>query len=169
MILILDASPIIAFYSEIGEPRLLHELTNYGYQLIAPIAVVNEILKGRKPTWSILERAIKCRNITIFNKFSSSEISGFRRRFPNLHEGEIQVLILGVKMKKAGSEYICVFDEGSARKIATRHGIAKTGTIGLIDVLNDLGIIDKKIKENLLNILNHSKFRIKTSLIRENQ
>ena len=164
MILILDASAIIAFYSEMHEPQLLHELTNYGYKLLAPVAVANEISKGRKPTWSILKRAIRDGKITIANKFSSSELLTFKKRFPDLDEGEIQVLILGAKMKKRGSEYICVFDEGPARKIATRHQIAKKGTIGLLDVLNDLGIIDKKKRETLLNVLKHSKFRMKDLL-----
>jgi len=169
MILILDASSIIAFYSEMHEQQLLHELTNYGYQLIAPIAVINEISKGRKPTWSKLKKAIDDGKITTASGFSSSEISAFKKRYPNLDEGEIQVLILGAKKKKKGDEYMCVFDEGPARKIASHHQIAKTGTIGLLDVLNDLGIIDEKKKESLLNVLNHSKFRIKKSLVSANR
>lgn len=161
MILILDASALIAFYSEMREPQLLHELTDYGYHLIAPVAVANEILKGRKRTCSILKSAIEDGKVTICKEFSSSEISAFKRRFPSLDEGEIQVLMLGAKMKKRGSEYVCILDEGPARKIATRHHIAKKGTIGLLDVLNDLGIIDSEKKENLLNMLKHSKFRTK--------
>ena len=169
MILILDASSIIAFFSEISEPQLLFELTNYGYHLIAPVAVVNEIMKGRKLTRSILKKAIEDGKITTFNEFSSSEISASKKRYPSLHEGEIQVLILGEKKKKRGSEYLCVLDEGPATKIASRHQIAKIGTIGLLDVLNDLGIIDKKKKENLLNVLNHSEFRMKKSLVSANR
>lgn len=161
MILILDASAIIAFYSEMREPQLLHELTNYGYHLIAPVAVVNEISKGRKHTRSILNKAIEDGKISICNEFSPSEILAFKRRFPNLAEGEIQVLILGVRMKKRETSYLCVLDEGPARKIATQHKIAKKGTIGLLDVLNDLGIIDNSKRKNLLNVLKHSRFRMK--------
>lgn len=169
MILILDASPIIAFYSEMRVPQLLHELTDHGYHLIAPAGVVNEILKGRKPTWSTLKKAINDGKITTVNEFSSSEISAFKKRYPNLAEGEIQVLIYGAEMKKRGSEYMCVFDEGPARKIAIRHQISKTGTIGLLDMLKDLGIIDKKKRENLLKVLKHSKFRMKNSLVSANR
>lgn len=98
MILILDASPIIAFYSEMRKPQLLHELTDYGYHLVAPDAVVSEILKGRKPTWSTLQKAIEDGKIKTVTDFSSSEISAFKKRYPSLDEGEIQVLILGAKM-----------------------------------------------------------------------
>lgn len=164
MILILDASVIIAFYSEICESQLLHELTAYGIHLFAPNAVVKEIRKGRKHTCSILNKAIKDGKITVFTDFSPLEVSAFKRRFPNLDDGEIQVLILGEKMKKRGSEYTCVIDEGPATKIAIQRKIARTGTIGLLDVLNDLGIIDENKKENLLNVLKHSKFRMKNLL-----
>jgi len=161
MILILDSSAIIAFYSEIHEPQLLHKLTSYGYQLIAPIAVVNEIRKGRKHTCSILNKAIKDGKITVCREFSPLDTSAFQRRFPNLDEGEIQVLILGARMKKRKNKYVCVLDEGPARKIATQHKIARKGTIGLLDMLNELGIVNKSKKENLLNVLKHSKFRMK--------
>ncbi len=160
MILILDASTIIAFYSEMNEPSLLHELTNFGYVLIAPIAVVAEIRKGRKHTCSVLNKAIEDGKISVHNKFSANQISTFKRRFPNLDEGEIQVLILGMKLKKRRDGFFCVLDEGPARKIADEYKVAKKGTLGILDLLNDLGIIDRNKKENLLSVLKHSKFRV---------
>jgi len=163
MILVLDASVIIAFYSEMQKPELLHALTNYSYRLIAPIAVVNEISRGRKPTWSLLRKALEEGKIKVEKKFSSSEVQALRRKHPNLHEGEIQVLILGREFKKQKCEYTCVFDEGPATKIAIRHHILRIGTLGLLDKLNDLGIINMKEKEKLLNVLDHSKFRFKRS------
>lgn len=152
-----------------NEPTLLHELTKFGYHLVVPIAVVDEIRKGRKPTCAILNRAIEDGKITVYNAFSNQEISTFMKRFPNLDEGEIEVLILGMKLKREGKNYFCVFDEGPARKIATEYRIAKKGTIGLLDLLNDLGIIDKKKKENLLSVLKHSTFRLKNSHVSANR
>lgn len=146
------------------EPQLLHKLKDYGYHLVAPRAVTNEIENGQKSTWSILQRAIKDRQVKIM-EVSSSQVLALNKRYPNLDAGEIQVLILGAEMKKRKCDYKCVLDEGPARKIANRHQISKTGTIGLLDVLNDLGIINKKKKENLLNALKRSRFRIKDSLI----
>lgn len=157
----MDASSIIAFYSEINEPSLLHKLVEFGYDIIVPIAVVEEIRKGRKPTLSILNKAIEERKIVVHKRFSVSEISNFGKRYPNLDEGEIQVLILGLKLKREGKENFCVLDEGPATKIAKKKGIAKKGTIGLLDLLSELGIIDKNRKENLLNELKQSTFRIK--------
>jgi predicted nucleic acid-binding protein len=169
MILILDASVIIAFYSEMHEPQLLHALIDYGYQLVAPIAVVNEILKGRKPTWLVLKKALEEGKIKTVKEFSSSDILAFKAGYPNLDEGEIQVLILGRKLKRQGRLYMCVIDEGPATKIARRNNISRTGTLGLLDKLNDLGIIDEKKKEKLLSMLEHSKFRLNRSHVSANR
>ena len=163
MIFVLDASAIIAFYSEICKPQILHELAEKGHILIAPVAVVNEISKGRKATWLTLEKAIEDKKITVEKNFSQTELQLVRNRYPNLHDGEIQVLIVGTKLKKKDCEYKCIIDESPARKIAKRNRIALTGTYGLLDVLKDLGIIEEQQKENFLNKLEHSKFRLKSS------
>jgi predicted nucleic acid-binding protein len=163
MIFVLDASAIIAFYSEICKPQILHELTEKGHVLIVPTAVVTEISKGRKSTWSTLEKAIEEKKITVETDFSQTELQLVRNRYPNLHDGEIQVLIVGIKLKKKAAEYKCIIDESPARKIAKRNQIAITGTYGLLDVLNDLGVIEERQKENFLNKLEHSKFRLKST------
>lgn len=163
MIFVLDASPIIAFYSEICEPQSLHKLVEIGHDLIVPIAVVNEISKGRKLTWSTLEKAIEDKKIKVETNISESELQTVRNRYPNLHDGEIQVLILGTKLKKKNCAYKCVIDESPGRKIAKRNQIDLTGTFGLIDVLTELGIIKEEQKENFLNKLEHSKFRLKST------
>jgi predicted nucleic acid-binding protein len=165
MILVFDASPLIAFYSEkeINEPSTLHELIKFGYEFVVPIAVVKEIQRGRKLTASRLVGSISMGRITVYNKFSIKEVSRLMARYPKLDEGETQVLILGKRLKRKCKEYFCILDEGPATKLAIQHGIAKKGTIGLLDLLNDLGIINKEKKENLLNVLRHSSFRIKNS------
>lgn len=169
MILVLDASVIIAFYSEMHEPQLLHEFINYDFQLFVPIAVIEEIREGKKPTWLLLRKALDDKMVRPLTDFSFSEVSIFKKRYPNLDDGEIQVLIHGIKLEKQKLAYLCVFDEGPARKIAKRHNVAKTGTLGLLDKLQDLGIINKERKENLLKQLEHSTFRIKHSNLSANR
>jgi len=171
MILVFDASPIIAFYSEteMNEPSILHELPKFGYELVVPIAVVKEIQKGRKLTCSRLNESINKGIIKLYDKFSVDEVSKLKVRHPKLGEGEIQVLILGRRLNTEGKEYFCILDEGPATKIALQYGIAKKGTIGLLNLINDLGIINKDKKENLLNLLRHSSFRLKNSQVSENR
>lgn len=171
MILVFDASPIIAFYSEkeMNEPTILHELIKFGYKLVVPIAVVKEIQKGRQLTASRLNESIRTGIITVYDKFSVGEVSRWMIRHPRLDEGEIQVLILGKKLAEECKEYLCILDEGPATKLAVQYGIAKKGTFGLLNLLNDLGIINKDKKENLLNLLRHSSFRLKNSHVSANQ
>ncbi len=161
MILILDASPIIAFYSEneLNEPELLHTLTEHNYQLVIPQAVFGEIERGQKPTRFKLLEAIKENKIALNTDISEEETKKFRNRHPRLHDGEVQVLLLGLKMDSESKSYWCLIDEGSARKIAMQNNLKLKGSKGLIFLLNDLGIITHEKKENLLNRLNHCNFR----------
>lgn len=162
MIVIIDASPLIAFYSEneLNEPDLLHELTMNDCSLVVPVAVFEEIEKGQKPTFSVLAQAIKEKKIQVNSNITSEETVDFGKRNPRLHEGEIQVLLLGLKLKMNGTPYICAIDEGPGRDVAERNGIAVKGTKGLITMLNQLKIIDRNKMESLLYRLNHCTFRL---------
>jgi len=161
MILVIDASSIIAFYSEneLGEPNLLHELAKNGFSLIVPVAVFVEIKNGRRPTFLTLTKAIKEKKIQVNRDISSNETISFGKRYPRLHEGEIQVLLLGLRLKASGVPYYCAIDEGPGRSVAERNGIAVKGTKGLIAILNQLGIIEKDKMESLLYRLDHCNFR----------
>jgi predicted nucleic acid-binding protein len=161
MILILDASTLIAFYasSELNEPNLIHQLAFCGYALVIPRAVFTEIEKGQKPTFSILTKAIKDGIIKVNDDISIEETLAFEKRHPRLHLGEIQVLLLGLKYKASGVPYYCSIDEGPGRIEADRQGISKKGAKGLIALLNEKGIIDQDKKENLLYRLDHCNFR----------
>jgi hypothetical protein len=44
---IFDSSPIIAFYSELNDPDLLHKFAELGYGLSIPKSVFNEIETGK--------------------------------------------------------------------------------------------------------------------------
>jgi predicted nucleic acid-binding protein len=161
MILIIDASTLIAFYSqnELNEPNLLHQLSLYDFTLVIPLAVFEEIKSGEKPTIDTLTKAIADGIIKVSGDVSPEETLAFGKRYPRLHNGEIQVLLLGLKYKNLGTEYYCSIDEGPARDIAERLGIAKKGTKGLIALLYKNGIIDGDKMESLLYRLSHCNFR----------
>jgi predicted nucleic acid-binding protein len=162
MIMIIDASSIIAFYSEdeLNEPDLLHTLLQNNRRLIIPIAVYEEIRKGGKQTFSVLSKAIENNKIKVCSDITPEETELFGKRHPRLGDGELQVLLLGLRHKAKGTAYCCVIDEGAARSIAKRNGLAVKGTKGLIFLLNQIGVIDKSKMENLLYILEHCNFRL---------
>jgi predicted nucleic acid-binding protein len=162
MILILDASTLIAFYSnnELNEPNLLHQLASNGCTLIIPQEIFTEISNGRKPTFNILKKAIEDGIIKISHEVSLEETLAFEKRHPRLHHGEIQVLLLGLKYKASGVAYYCSIDEGPARNVAEKEGVPKKGAKGIIMLLHERGIIDRGKMESLLYRLNHCNFRI---------
>lgn len=125
------------------------------------MAVFEEIKDGHKRTFSILEKAIEERKVEVDDDVLSEETESFGKRNPRLHNGEIQVLLLGLRLKANSLPYFCIIDEGPARNMALRNGIATKGTKGLLVILNELGLVDKNTMENLLYRLNHCNFRLK--------
>jgi predicted nucleic acid-binding protein len=126
---------------------------------MVPSAVFEEIRNGRRPTFLTLTKAVRENRIQINHEISSDETISFGRHCPRLHKGEIQVLLLGLKLRARGVPYFCVVDEGPGRTVAERNGIAVKGTKGLIVMLNHLGIIEKDKMESLLYRLDHCNFR----------
>lgn len=164
MIFILDASPIIAFYSEteLNEPDLLHSLnTLKDWQIVIPSAVFDEITKGRKSTSSILRDATESNKVNINNEIVPEETQAFGKRYPRLHDGELQVLLLGLRLKAKGiHSFFCIIDEEPARTIAQKNGLPLKGTKGLITYFRENNLINTEKMENLLYRLSHSNFRL---------
>lgn len=161
MLIIIDASVLIAFYSqyELDNPQLLHQLACNGYTLVIPLAVFQEIKNGRKSTFDILTQAVANWTINVNSEISIEETQPFRKRNPRLHDGEIQVLLLGLKCKTLGTPYFCSIDEGPARRIAERMGVSIKGTKGAVTLLKEKQIIDDVKMESLFYRLNHCNFR----------
>jgi len=157
MILIIDASTLIAFYSqsELNEPELFHQLANNGCTLLLPEAVHSEIMEGRKQTIDILTEAIRKGIIKLNHEISEKETVDFGNRYPQLHKGEIQVLLLGIKIKQFGQPYFCVISEHPARNVAQRYGLTLKGTKAIISLLHQFRIIDERKRESLFYRLNH--------------
>jgi len=160
--LIIDASSIIAFYSEneLNKPNLLHRLVEYGMELIVPQKVYEEIEKGKKSTIELLKKAIKKGFIKIDQNGTKEEIEVFKKRYPKLEDGEIQVIIIGNECKKNNDKYYCIIDEGPGRQIVKDLSLHLKGTIGILNLLEDLHIISSEKRETLYKRLQSSSFRI---------
>ena len=157
MMLIIDASVLIAFYSqtELNEPDLFHQLANKGCSLLLPNAVYLEIMKGRKQTIDLLTKAMKKGIIKLNTEISDEETKSFGNRYPQLNSGDIQVILLGIKVKASGMPYYCLLSDNQARNVAQCYGLTLKGTRATISLLNQLNIIDNQKRESLLYRLNH--------------
>jgi len=147
---ILDSSPVIAFYTELNEPDMLHKFIELGYELRIPRSVFKEIENGR--TSEPLKSNIAHGNIEIMASLPEEDIFHFKNRYPYLGYGEIEVILWWLKL-----------DDKKARKIAEKHNVVFTGTIGLIELLLKKQAINKDKREELINKLSSSRFRMKKS------
>ena len=146
MRLILDSTVLIAFYTELKRPELLRSLAFRGYRLIIPKQVFEEISYDKN--FQEIER-------DYYNGFyekvkvPEDELTHLKYKFPSLHKGELAVLWIGQQFYKKKVPYKCVLDDGRARKSADKLGLEKIGTIGLLDLMCNLGIISKEEKRKI--------------------
>ena len=66
----------------------------------------------------------------------------------------------GIYFKKRNETYSVVLDDGKARKCAQKLEIEITGTLRLIESLNDLKILSKKEKAMICRTLRNKGFRM---------
>jgi len=158
---ILDSSPVIAFYTELDEPDMLHKFTELGYELMIPTSVLKEIETGK--TSDILKSNIARGKIEIMASLPEEDIFHFKNRYPYLGNGEIEVILWWLKLKSSLDNNYCIIDDKKARYIAKRHNVVFTGTICLINLLLKKQAIDKDKQEYLINKLSASTFRMKKS------
>jgi predicted nucleic acid-binding protein len=158
---ILDSSPVIAFYTELDEPDMLHKFTDLGYELRIPRSVLKEIENGR--TSDPLKSNIANGNIEILASLPEEDIFNFKNRYPYLGYGEIEVILWWLKLESSVDKNYCIIDDKKARNIAEKHNVVFTGTIGLIELLLKKQAINKDKRNELINKLSSSRFRMKKS------
>ena len=155
--IILDTTALIAFYTELQRPDLLKSLRDFGYELTIPRAVYEEL----KPDMNFkkIDCDVKGGVISILDEVPESELMRLRFRFPSLHDGELEVIWWGRKFHSEGENYFCVLDDKTARKSASRFELRIKGTIGILNLLNELEVITKEQKRELCLSLVKAGFR----------
>ncbi len=147
MDIILDASPLIAFYVELKAPEKITALKRVGNNLLIPHAVLYRELIGEASD------AIK-RDLRFFIVLEPVKVEDLKIRFPGLHEGELEVVKWGCIMKEQKKEYMCILDDKNARKAASKLGLNYRGTIGLLHLMNDSGLISgEEMRELCLKLV----------------
>jgi len=158
--LIIDASVIIAFCKECKRPFLFQKLTLNGYKIVTTKGVSKEIIQTDE-TYPHFKDLMEKKVVIIVNNLVENEIIDFNHKHPYLHQGEIEVILSGLELKRKNADYLCVIDNGRARKVAKSYNINLTGTLGLIDILTELNIITSEEKSDIILELKKSGFRIK--------
>lgn len=146
--------------TEMDDGDYLKSLCLLGFKLLVTTGVVQEVKK--EPGISRLKKAIDEQWIEVVST-SKSEFEFFKTRYPMLDYAEVEVIQKGMELKYSQVDYCCVIDEGAGRRIAESLGINKTGTEGLLNELNHLGVINESNKEKLLHKLGQSSFRLSSS------
>lgn len=126
--LVLDASIIISWCEELKDLKIMEELGSLGYDFIVPEEVVDE-LSDNEMTASVLEEAS-------IEDVDQDQKHMLGTRYPMLGSGELAVMVLGKSLEKDGEDYLCVIDDGVARKKCENMGLNRTGTIGLFKTLH---------------------------------
>lgn len=158
MIKIPDSTVLIAFYQDMAAPEVLYRISITGYKVKIPLSVYGEIKGGK---FQKLKGDIDQARVQLFENVDRSEFLKIKNRYPNLGNGEIEVIVWGLNCKTRKEKYYCVLDDKLARKVAKNNGVVFTGTLGLIDYLEERRVISPEEKNDLMAKLNKSKFWIK--------
>ena len=157
MKLILDTSVLIAFYTELRMEHLLLSLSKHGFGILVPEYILIEEMKSDLDR---LHKAVRNDEIGTLSQAPNEDIRTLKDRFPSLNRGELEVMWWGMSFKKCNETYSAVIDDGKARKCAQKLEIEMTGTLGLIEILNDLEILSKKEKAIICRTLRSKGFRM---------
>jgi len=155
--MILDTTVLIAFYTELQRPELLRSLRDFDFELVIPSAVYEEIRPDKN--FKQIDCDVRRGVISVLDKVPAEELTRLRFRFPKLHDGELEVIWWSQKYHSTGESYFCVLDDKIARKSASKFGLRIKGTIGILDLLNELKIITKEQRKELCLELVKSGFR----------
>ncbi len=113
-----------------------------------------------KTDLDMLYRVIERGEMRTLSQIRGEDIEELRFRFSSLNRGELEVIWWGRHFKSGGEKYLCALDDGKARRAAKKLGIEIIGTLGIIEVLNELGIIKKEERIELCVELRNKEFRM---------
>jgi len=150
---ILDSSVLIAFFAALNNPELLLSLIKCGYEICIPNGVLLELKKGK--TFQLLSPFF-----SNFTPLSEVDTTSLKFRFVSLGQGELEVLFWGLEFEKRKESYVCVLDDKRARSAAKKLRLRYTGTIGILNTLEESGIINSIEKDYILKKLKEFGFRI---------
>lgn len=159
---ILDTSFLICIIHEAKYEKIFGLCKKKGYNLAVPVTVFDEL----KNDIAIFKKIQHDNYFKIIHDINSDCYDYLGRRYPNLHHGELGVICYGLFHQKNNNRYICILDDGIAKKIAEDNGLKVTGTIGLLYWLKKSKCLSNKECQHIHDNLLKSRFRIDYKLLK---
>lgn len=163
---LMDTSSIILFLEYIQEYEFIITFSETGEIMIITPQVEEEYNIKRDPSKFNdkynLENLINCGIVT---KKDSEINSLFKKRYFFLGKGEKSIMSLALEYKEQSTDYYCVLDDKYARKIAFKLGLNVKGSIGLLLLLKEKGLL--KDPNELIEKIRQSEFRISDRILEE--
>ncbi|WP_297475193.1 DUF3368 domain-containing protein [Thermococcus sp.] len=146
---VFNSSPIIIL-GKLG--YLANSIALFG-EVYVPEGVLLEVT-AKEDEVSVLLRELTERNLISVMKIEKiAELE-----YPGLHRGELEAIALAKRL-----DAMVVLDDLKARKAARLEGLRVIGTLGMLRILNEAGILKDSPRE-LLEILTRVGFRIRPEL-----
>lgn len=162
---LMDTSSIILFLDFIPEYKFIIKFSETGEVMIITSDVEKEYYEkagiNNDPNYN-LDNLL---NSHIIQKEDCIISDMFKTRYFNLGIGEKSIISLALKYKEQNEECYCVLDDKDARKIAQELGLKVKGSIGLLLLLKEKGLLEnpKEISEKI----SKSRFRISEKILGE--
>lgn len=144
MIIVSDTTPLSEL-AKVGKLNLLHDIYR---KLIIPQEVYNEVTAGNHPAVNLVQLAdwIEVRSV------SNSEKVSTLKTINNLGWGECAAMILAEEL---AADQILI-DDLEARRVAISRNLKIIGTVGVLLVAKQLGLI-ASVKDVLDALIAHGK------------
>lgn len=162
---LMDTSSIILFLEFISEYEFIIKLSETGEIMIITSDVEKEYYDkvgiNTNPNYNLNNLL----NSHIIQKDDCIINDMFKTRYFNLGIGEKSIMSLALKYKEKDEECYCVLDDKDARKIAQKLGLNVKGSIGLLLILKEKGLLEnpKEVSEKI----SKSRFRISEKILEE--
>lgn len=160
---LMDTSSIILFLDLIPEYEFLITFSQTGEIMIITSHVETEYYNKAgdniTPNYN-LNKLLK-EEIILRDNCEINEI--FEKRYFKLGIGEKSIMSLALEYKEQNKEYYCVLDDNDARKVANKLGLNIIGSIGLLVLLKEKGLLENP--KEVADKIKESTFRISDNIL----
>lgn len=155
MLVVSDATPIISFV-KMDKLDILQKL--FG-EVVLPKAVYDEVTSNPQ----FVDEARKIRACSFFKvvTVSSNETVNLLRRATGLDLGESEAIVYTDENKGD----LLIVDEVKARQVATSMSLRITGTIGVLTVANQEGLLSREEAMNCVYVLRNNHRHISDAIL----
>ncbi len=163
---LMDTSSIILFLEYIPEYEFIITFSETGEIMIITPQVEEEYnIKRNHSIFNENYNLEKLIDEGIIIKKDSDINSLFKNRYFFLGKGEKSIMSLALEYKEQSLDYYCVLDDKGARKIAFELGLNVKGSIGLLLLLKQKGMLQNP--NEVVKRIKESQFRISDRILEE--